>query len=163
MGLTRTIAAKSHHVVGKPLSSARRACWSPGERRIPFPTMTCIPFPVSHNTCVTQTQKKRGRQLDANSTSGKIRELLKTDMSVGDIAKKLGCTPALVYNVKARAAGGGAKKRGPGRPPKAKTPAGQSFDGLAGILEAVQGGERERARLRAALEKIQAVLADALA
>lgn len=110
-----------------------------------------------------ETQKKRGRQPDANSTSGKIRELLKTDMSVSEIAKKLGCTPALVYNVKARAAGGGAKKRGPGRPPKAKTAAGQSFDGLAGILEAVQGGERERARLRAALEKIQAVLADALA
>lgn len=116
-----------------------------------------------HNGRMTDNQNanSRGRRPDANSKSGKIRELLKTDMSVGDIAKKLGCTPALVYNVKARAAG--KPKRGPGRPPKAKAPADQSFDGLTGILEAVQGSERERARLRAALEKIQAVLADVLA
>ncbi len=106
-------------------------------------------------------QKKRGRQPDANSKSGQIRELLKTGMSAGDIAKKLGCTPALVYNVKARLSGG-AKKRGPGRPPKAAS-APASHDGLAGILEAVKGSENERLRLRAALEKIQAVLSAALA
>jgi hypothetical protein len=34
--------------------------------------------------------------------------------------------------------------------------------GLDGILEAVRNSERERTQLRAALEKIQAVLADAL-
>ena len=110
------------------------------------------------------TNKKRGRQPDANSKSGQIRELLKTGMSVGDIAKKIGCTPALVYNVKARVAGGGAKKRGPGRPPKARTTAAPSgLDGIAGILDAVKNSERERAQLRGALEKIQAILADALA
>ncbi len=109
--------------------------------------------------------KKRGRQPDANSKSGKIRELLTTDMSVGDIAKKLGCTPALVYNVKARLAGGGQKKRGPGRPPKAKAsaPASTSMDGLAGILAAVKNAEVERVQLRSTLEKIQSILADALA
>ena len=103
--------------------------------------------------------KKRGRQPDANSKSGQIRELLKTGMSAGDIAKKIGCTPALVYNVKARIGGGGAKKRGPGRPPKA---ASASHDGIMGILEAVKNSENERTRLRAALEKIQAVLSAAL-
>lgn len=80
-------------------------------------------------------------------------------MSVSDIAKKLGCTPALVYNVKARVAG---KKKGrPGRPAKGKAAAG--LDGLSGILEMVKNSERERAQLRGALEKIQSILADALA
>jgi hypothetical protein len=119
-----------------------------------------------HSLGMSEAKKKRGRQPDASSKSGQIRELLGTGMAVGEIAKKVGCTPALVYNVKARAAGGGAKKRGPGRPPKAqaqaKASAGGSFDGLAGILDAVKGAERERAQLRAALEKIQAVIADAL-
>jgi hypothetical protein len=118
-----------------------------------------------HNSLMTEP-KKRGRQPDANSTSGKIRELLKTDMSVGDIAKKLGCTPALVYNVKARAAGGGKKKRGPGRPAKAKATAssgGANLDGIAGILDAVKAAERERTQMRAALEKIGTILSDVLA
>jgi hypothetical protein len=110
---------------------------------------------------MVETTSKRGRKPDANSKSGKIRELLKTGMAAGEIAKKLGCTPALVYNVKARLAGGGAKKRGPGRPARAKGGAG--LDGIAGILDAVKNSERERAALRAALEKIQAVISDALA
>lgn len=83
-------------------------------------------------------------------------------MSAGEIAKKLGCTPALVYNVKARMAGGGAKKRGPGRPPKAKAAGGGNLDGLGGILEAVRNTERERTALRGALEKIQALVSAAL-
>jgi hypothetical protein len=104
---------------------------------------------------------RRGRQPDANSKSGKIRELLGTGMSASDIAKKLGCTPALVYNVKARMAGGGAtKRRGPGRPARV---ASTGVSGLDGILSAVKNSERERTQMRAALEKIQAVIADALA
>ena len=51
--------------------------------------------------------KTRGRKPDANSTSGKIRTLLASGMEPGEIAKKLGCTPSLIYNVKARTAGGG--------------------------------------------------------
>jgi hypothetical protein len=110
------------------------------------------------------TPKKRGRQPDANSKSGKIRELLKTGMSAGEIAKKLGCTPALVYNVKARVAGGGPRKRGPGRPrSNSGGSSSGSMNGLAGLLDAVKGSERERAALRAALERIQSVIEDALA
>ena len=105
----------------------------------------------------------RGRKPDASSKSGKIRELLKTGMKPADIAKKVGCTPALVYNVKAKAGGGGGKKRGPGRPPKAAKVSKTAGDGLASILAAVQGSEQDRMRMRSALEKIQAVVADALA
>ncbi len=116
---------------------------------------------------MTPPPAKRGRQFDPNSKSGQIRTLLSTGMSANDIAKKVGCKPALVYNVKAKAAG--AKKRGPGRPAKTATKAtGTSATmlataGLGGILAAVMGAEQERVRLREALEKIQAVLASALA
>ena len=37
------------------------------------------------------------------------------------------------------------------------------INGLDSILDAVKNGERERARMRAALEKLQSVIADALA
>lgn len=112
--------------------------------------------------CMAQSKGKRGRQPDPSSKSGQIRELLGSGMSAGDIAKKLGCTPALVYNVKARLGGGGGKKRGPGRPPKAKASTGGGLDGLGGILEAVRNTEREREALRGALEKIQALVSAAL-
>lgn len=108
----------------------------------------------------------RGRQPDANSKSGQIRELLKSGMSPMDIAKKVKCTPALVYNVKARLGGGGSApaKRGPGRPPKtASSRTGSGMDGLAGILDMVKNGDRERAALRRALEKIQTVIEGVLA
>ena len=112
---------------------------------------------------MAQSKGKRGRQPDPSSKSGQIRELLGSGMSAGDIAKKLGCTPALVYNVKARmSGGGGGKKRGPGRPPKAKAAASGGLDGLGGILDAVRNSERERAALRSALEKIQALVSSAL-
>jgi transposase-like protein len=103
------------------------------------------------------TSKKRGRKPDASSKSGKIRELLKTGMSAGDIAKKLGCTPALVYNVRARL--GGAKKRSPGRKPAAAT---SQLDGLAGLLDAVKAAEQERASLRNALVRMQQIVSEAL-
>lgn len=63
---------------------------------------------------MTPAPAKRGRKPDASSKSGKIRALLASGMSAAEIAKKVGCTPALVYNVKAKA--GGAKKRGAGAP-----------------------------------------------
>lgn len=111
----------------------------------------------------TKSARKRGRKPDAGSKSGQIRELLKTGMSAGDIAKKLGCTPALVYNVKARVSNGPASpKRGPGRPPKAKAAVSASLDGIAGIVAAVQSSERQRTQMRAVLERIQALVADAL-
>jgi hypothetical protein len=36
-------------------------------------------------------------------------------------------------------------------------------DGIAGIVEAVRNAERERARFRGVLEKLQSVIAEALA
>lgn len=110
----------------------------------------------------------RGRPVDPNSTSGKIRTLLATGMAPGDIAKKLGCKPGLVYGVKASMAGGGRAKnkksgRGPGRPPKAKSASTGSMDGLSGILDMVKRNEAERTRLLGALEKVAAAVREALA
>ena len=52
-------------------------------------------------------------------------------------------------------------KRGPGRP--RKVPVG-GFDGtIEGIVMAVKSSEQAKARYRSALEKIQSILADALA
>jgi hypothetical protein len=106
-------------------------------------------------------KSKRGRKADPSSMSGKIRALLSTGMSPSEIAKKVGCKPGLVYNVRARVSGGGKRgRRGPGRPARG---AGAQLDGLSGILDAVKNSERERMQLRSALEKLQAVIADALA
>ena len=110
---------------------------------------------------------KRGRPMNSDSKSGRIRALLQTGMSAADIAAKVGCTTALVYNVKSAVAGagGGAKRRGPGRPAKAAAPAlsiGGGLDGIAGIVAAVKQSEQQRASLHAVLVRIQAILADAL-
>lgn len=71
---------------------------------------------------------------------------------------------------RARAAKAGAPvKRGPGRPPKVSGGASSgavsgAFAGtIEGIVAAVKGNEQAKARYRAALERIQAILADALA
>jgi len=68
----------------------------------------------------------------------------------------------LVYNIKSTSGmtGGAVVKRGPGRPRKAL--AATSPDGIAGIVAMVQNGERERGKMRQALERIQGILADAL-
>jgi hypothetical protein len=103
---------------------------------------------------------KRGRPAGGGSSkSDKIRELLRTGMSAADIAKKVGCTTGLVYNVKSTM--GKTGKRGPGRPRRAVASA--SMDGLQGILAAVQNSNRERTQMRAALEKIQSVIEGVLA
>lgn len=61
---------------------------------------------------------------------------------------------------KGKAAKAKAGRRGPGRPPKA---AAASLDGsLASIVAAVKGSEQERSRYRAALQRIHAILAEAL-
>ena len=112
----------------------------------------------SHARIPGMPKAKKGRKPDASSKSGKIRTLLKTGMSPVDIAKKVGCTPALVYNVKARASGKGKSGRRPGRPARAAS----KLDGLASILDTVRQAEQQRTQLRAALERIQAVIASAL-
>src|SRR5262245_66428542 len=107
------------------------------------------------------SRTQRGRKLDASSKSGQIRELLKTGMKAMEIAKKLSGTPALVYNVKARLAGG-PKKRGPGSPPKVKSRATAGVDGLDGLLAAVRSVEKERNEMRGVLERLQGILSAAL-
>jgi len=107
------------------------------------------------------TPAKRGRPAGGGSSkSDQIRGLLNSGMSVAEIAKKVGSTPNLVYVVKSKVGTSG--KRGPGRPPKAASGATPSMNGIAGILDMVRNSERERAQLRAALERVQGILADAL-
>ncbi|MBL8738504.1 MAG: hypothetical protein JNL12_18900 [Planctomycetes bacterium] len=108
----------------------------------------------------------RGRPVDPNSTSGKIRKLLASGMSQADIVKKLGCAQSLVYSVKARLEGGGKPRksgRGPGRPPKAKAASTDTMDNLSSILDMVKRNEAERTRLLGALEKVAAAVREALA
>jgi transposase-like protein len=130
---------------------------------------------ATHNTHMATKKKSAakaapsgpGRQPDPNSMSGKARELLQSGMSVADIAKKLGCKPGLVYNVKARM-GGASKKPAKAKAPKAaagkaaKSVAAAPASGIEAIIAAVKGAEAERARLRSALEKMAAVIAQAL-
>ena len=80
--------------------------------------------------------------------------MLKSGMSASDIAKSIGCTTALVYNVKSRG----------GTPAVAakRTPVSSSSIGLAAIVESVRASEAERVRLRAAIERIQALVASVL-
>ena len=101
----------------------------------------------------------RGRKPDANSKSGQIRALLGTNMSVAQIAKKVGCSVNLVYAVRSGGAGAkGAKRAASTRGASTGIAAG----GLEGILAAVKNSERERHGLRAALERIQQIVTDAM-
>ncbi|MFN7590839.1 MAG: hypothetical protein ACK5UQ_20345, partial [Planctomycetota bacterium] len=102
------------------------------------------------STPVTSSPTRgRGRPLEPNSTSGKIRALLAAGTPEVDIAKKLGCAPQLVYKVRVRLNGGKKSGRGPGRPRKSVAPA-AAMDGLAGIVDMVKKSEAERARLHGA-------------
>lgn len=111
------------------------------------------------------SKKRRGRRADPSSKSGNIRKLLGSGMTTAEIAKKVGCTVALVYNVKSKAQGGSSKpKKARGRKPAGR-PAGRAASAtgdLSDILNAVKNSERERQQMRAALEKIAAVIDDAL-
>ena len=84
-------------------------------------------------------------------------------MTAAEIAKKVGCTVALVYNIKSKAAGGGKAKGKPGRKPGRKPAAAIDSGDLGSILAAVKNAEKERVQMRAALEKISAIINEALA
>ena len=68
----------------------------------------------------TKKGAKRGPKPDASSKSGKIRELLKAGVKPMEIAKQVGCTPGLVYNVRSQANGGSGRKRKAAASKKAK-------------------------------------------
>jgi hypothetical protein len=77
------------------------------------------------------------------------------------VAKAAKAAPAPVAPI-----AGAPVKRGPGRPPKSSyVTAAPSMDlsSLDGIINAVRSSESAKARYRTALEKIQAILGDALA
>lgn len=78
-------------------------------------------------------------------------------MSAASIAEQIGCTVGLVYNVKSRM--GDAPKRGPGRQPKTRTTA---TAGIDDFIESIRRGEKERERLRAALQHVAALVAEVL-
>jgi hypothetical protein len=112
---------------------------------------------------------KAGRPVDGSSKSGQVRALLSSGMSPAAIAKKVGCTVGLVYNVKSASGKSGpgrppkaGPRRGPGRPKMNPLPTG-GLDGLAGIVTAVRASQQDLGRYRGALERIQAVLAGVLA
>lgn len=105
---------------------------------------------------------KRGRPMGGtDSKSGQIRELLKGGKTAAEIAKQVGCTVGLVYNVKSsmtKGTGTGqAAKRGPGRPRKVAA-APSATAGLDGVIASLKDGERERERLLRALQQIRGIL-----
>ena len=104
------------------------------------------------------SKKKARRGRPAGSTVGgsksdKIRELLKTGMPAGAIAKQVGATTGLVYNVKSRMSGTGAARR-TGRPQKSGSAKAPGANGLEQLVTAVQAADRERVleTLRSAAE-----------
>lgn len=113
------------------------------------------------------TKKRRGRKVDPSSKSGQIRSLLGSGMTAAEIAKKVGCTVALVYNIKSKAAGGKSKtsKASKATRKSGRKGSASSLDGsdLGTVLAAVKNAEQERMQMRAALEKISAIIDDALA
>ena len=110
----------------------------------------------------TKKGAKRGRKPDASSKSGKIRELLQAGVKPMEIAKQVGCTSGLVYQVRLKMQGGGGRKRKTAASKKAKAAKAVKIEGLDGVLAAVRKSQQDSERMRAALVKIQAVLADAL-
>lgn len=96
----------------------------------------------------------RGRSAEGSSKSGQVRALLRTGLSAAEIAKKVGCTVGLVYNVKSTS--GATKKRGPGRPPRTtSSPTAASLDSIVAMVKA---SSVEAERLRRAVAQIRAVL-----
>jgi len=90
------------------------------------------------------------------SKSAQVRALLSSGMRAADIAEEVGCTVALVYNVKSTSKPGNKGAKRTLRPtPKPSTKTDLSLDS---IVRAVQESARETERMRKALEKIQGVL-----
>lgn len=82
----------------------------------------------------------------------------------GKVAKAKAAAAAPAAAPAAASAPAMPKKRGPGRPPKSSyaVSAGIDMSSFDGIISAVRSSEQAKTRYRAALEKIQAILGDAL-
>jgi hypothetical protein len=91
------------------------------------------------------------------SKSARVRELLKLKegLTPADIAKKVGCTVGLVYNVKSR----GELAKGPLRRSKR---AATATLGLGGLAESIRQIEKEHAHLRAVLQRVADAIAKVL-
>lgn len=101
----------------------------------------------------------------ANSKSSQVRKLLASGTSPADIAKKVGCTLGLVYNVKSRMAAGkgeGKPGRKRGRPAKGSSDL-KGLGNLDGLVAIVRQQDQQRANLRTALERIRGIIDDVLA
>lgn len=103
-----------------------------------------------------------------NKSEG-VLQLLKTGMAPMAIAKQVGCTPGLVYNIKSSMGltkARGAKSSPAGKPRANSKIAATSASGdigMSSLLDAVRRTERDRASLRATLERLAQVVGDALA
>jgi hypothetical protein len=100
-------------------------------------------------------ESPRGRQPDATSKSGQVRELLNSGLSPMEIAKKVGCTPGLVYVIKSKIAGGA---KTPGRQRKNPLPTTSSPSGLDAFISVMRNSEAQRDRYRGALQKVQGLM-----
>ena len=94
---------------------------------------------------------RRGRPRRGESKSDKIRALLKQGLKPAQIAKRVGCSPNLVYVVKSKS---GTVKRSVGRPRKAKATVGTGGD-LANLVQGLKAIQQERDAYRAELEDIR--------
>ncbi len=91
-----------------------------------------------------------------DSKSAKVRLLLAKGLPAGDIARQVGCTVGLVYNVKSRMG----KPAASPQPPQ--TAGSWTPKVLDQIVAVVQRNEQERLRLRTTLEKVAQVIAQVL-
>jgi hypothetical protein len=92
-----------------------------------------------------------------DSKSARVRELLAQGVGAADIARQVGCTVSLVYDVKSRM--GGAALRRPAHAPQLRSNGSCSLDDF---IETVRRSERERQRLRATLQAVARVIAEVL-
>lgn len=95
------------------------------------------------------------------SKSAKVRELLALGAPASDIARQVGCTLGLVYNVKARMGRGGTAERKPGRPTKSQSLSTGTFD-YSTFLAGIRSSEEETQQLRATLERVAQMISNAL-
>ncbi len=109
-------------------------------------------------TAKKQTTRRKAASEKPNSKSDQIRALLKIGVAPVDIAKKVGCSLPLVYQVR-----GAGKRKKAAKGSKARRSKVTSPTSTASVLVAVQQVERDRERMRKALERVHAIVADALA